>query len=81
MLPGCAEEFGEIKAMLGGMCHTLDRLDKSINGNGQPGLAQRVTTMEAAGGARWKMIALIFTPACGIAAYFAGKIMERVFGM
>jgi hypothetical protein len=41
-----SKDIGEIKGMVSGVKDTVDNLDKSINGNGTPGLKTRTSTLE-----------------------------------
>jgi hypothetical protein len=66
MLPGCAEAFGRLDEKLDSMGLTLDRVYSAINGNGQPGLAKRVTVLEASSNTTekssdyfWKVLAVL----------------------
>jgi hypothetical protein len=41
-----SKDIGEIKGMVSGINDTVSNLDKSINGNGTPGLKARTSTLE-----------------------------------
>ena len=61
------ENLLELKESVGGINERLDRLHAAIDGNGQPGLQQRVQSLEQA---RSKLTGIAF----GIGAVWTGLI-------
>ena len=64
------EQASKVIEMLGRLDERTERIDRTLNGNGQPGLVQKVEGLEASKNRVWGV---------GAAVTFIGGLVEYLF--
>lgn len=67
-------ELAAIKEQLKTIFNAVEKVDKALNGNGQPGLVERVVKLEAKTSGAWKTVEILgWLATLAVAIYAAFK--------